>query len=193
MNKLWIGLILMSLIYALCTGRIEEISNAILSTPEEGLNLVVTLVFSSCFWYGIMMILYDSGFIDLVAKMLNPLLNRIMPNLKSEEAKKYISLNVAANMFGLGFAATPAGLKAMKELKKVSLEDEKTASDEMVTFLVLNTAGLTLIPTSILALNAKYGSTNPTEFLPYSIIGTFCSIFVGLFFDYLFRKLRKRK
>lgn len=81
----------------------------------------------------------------------------------------------------------------MKELKKVSLEDEKTASDEMVTFLVLNTAGLTLIPTSILALNAKYGSTNPTEFLPYSIIGTFFSIFVGLFFDYLFRKLRKRK
>lgn len=110
MNKLWVGLILLSLIYALCTGRVEEISNAILSTPEEGLNLVVTLVFSSCFWYGIMMILYDSGFIDLVAKMLNPLLSRIMPNLKSEEAKKYISLNVAANMFGLGFAATPADI-----------------------------------------------------------------------------------
>lgn len=81
----------------------------------------------------------------------------------------------------------------MKELKKVSNEDSDTASDEMVTFLVLNTAGLTLIPTSILALNAKYGAVSPTEFLPYSIIGTFVSIFVGLFFDYLFRKLRKNK
>ena len=110
MNKLWVGIILVSLIYALSTGRLEEIAAAILSIPEEGLSLVVTLVFSSCFWYGIMMILYDSGFINGVAKALNPLLSRIMPNLKSEEAKKYISLNVAANMFGLGFAATPEGV-----------------------------------------------------------------------------------
>ena len=81
----------------------------------------------------------------------------------------------------------------MKELQKVSKENVGVASDEMVTFLVLNTAGLTLLPTSILALNAKYGAISPTEFLPYSIIGTFCSIFVGLFFDYLFRKLGKNK
>lgn len=109
MNKLWTIIILISLTYGICLGRFEDIANAILSVPEDGLSLIVTLVFSSCFWYGIMMILYDSGFIDLVAKALNPFLNKIMPKLKNEEAKKYISLNIAANMFGLGFAATPAG------------------------------------------------------------------------------------
>ena len=192
MNKLWISIILLSLLYGLFTGRLENISSAILNAPMEGLDLVVTLVFSSVFWSGIMMILYDSGFIDGVAKALSPLLNRIMPNLKSEEAKKYIASNVAANMFGLGFAATPAGLKAMQELKKVSLEEKDTASDEMVTFLVLNTAGVTLINTSILALNAKFNSSSPTEFMPYTIIGTLVSIVVGLSFDFIFRKINKK-
>ena len=91
------------------TGRFETMSSAILSLPEEGLALVCTLVFSATFWSGIMMIMYDSGLIDGVAKALDPLLSKIMPNLKDKEAKKYISSNIAANIFGLGFAATPSG------------------------------------------------------------------------------------
>ena len=109
MNKLWVSIIIISLIYGLSTGRYEEIATSILSIPSKGLDLVVTLVFSACFWSGIMMILYDSGFIDAISKALSPFLNKIMPNLKNEEAKKYIASNIAANMFGLGFAATPAG------------------------------------------------------------------------------------
>ena len=114
MNKLWVGIIIFSLAYGLMTGRYEELAATILSIPSKGLDLVVTLVFSSCFWSGIMMILYDSGFIDGLAKALNPLLSKIMPNLKNEEAKKYIASNVAANMFGLVFQMKMMILQAMK-------------------------------------------------------------------------------
>lgn len=193
MNKIWLGIIIISIAYGFITGRYSEISSAILALPLEGLSLVCTLVFSACFWSGIMMIMYDSGLINQVAKALNPLLSLIMPNLKSEDAKKYISMNIAANIFGLGFAATPAGLKAMKELKKVSNEDSETASDEMVTFLVLNTAGVTLIPTTVMAIRQSYGAKNPADFIIYSIIGTLLSAVVGLFFDYIYRKKSKRK
>ncbi len=191
MNKIWIGIIIISLIYGLTTGRLEDISSCILALPMEGLNLVCTLVFSACFWSGIMMIMYDSGLIDQVAKALNPFLCFIMPNLKSEDAKKFISMNIAANMFGLGFAATPAGLKAMKELKRISKEKDDTASDEMVTFLVLNTAGVTFIPTTVMAIRQSYGAENPADFIILAIIGTVFSCIVGLTFDYIFRKVRK--
>ncbi len=186
-------MILISLIYGFFTGRFTDLSSCILAVPIEGLDLGVTLVFTSCFFNGIMMILFDAGFIDTLSKILFPFLNKIMPNLKNDTAKKYIAINIIANSLNLGFAATPAGLKAMKELKKSSSEKDDTASDEMVTFLILNTAGLTILPTSIFALRIKYGSTSPSDFLPYAIIGTFFSILTGLVFDYLFRKRRKKK
>lgn len=192
MNKLWIGIIIISLFYGLLTGRYEEISSCILSLPMNGLKLVCTLVFSAVFWSGIMMIMYDSGLINHIAKLLTPFLNLIMPNLKDEMAKKFISMNIAANMFGLGFAATPAGLKAMKRLKSISTEDNVTASDEMVTFLVLNTAGVTFIPTTVMAIRQNYGAKNPADFILLAIIGTLFSCLVGLSFDYLFRKNKEK-
>ena len=192
MNKIFVGIILITLIYGLSTGRFEEMASAILSLPDEGLKLVCTLVFSATFWSGIMMIMYDSGLIDHLSKALDPLLSKIMPNLKDKEAKKYISSNIAANIFGLGFAATPSGLKAIKRLKEISRENEDTASDEMVTFLVLNTAGVTLLPTTVMAIRQSYGAVNPVDFLPLAIIGTICSCIGGLLLDYLFRKIKRK-
>ena len=139
-----------------------------------------------------MMIMYDVGLIDILATALNPLLSFIMPSLKDEKAKKYISTNIAANMFGLGFAATPAGLNAIKRLQEISPEKDKTvASDDMVTFLILNTAGVTLIPTTVIAIRQSYGSINPTDFMIYGIIGTICSCVAGLLIDRIFRKNSK--
>ena len=108
MNKIFIGIISFSLIYGLLTGRFQEMASVILALPEEVLSLVCTLVFSATFWSGIMMIMYDSGLINQIAIALNPLLKLIMPKLKDEEAKQYIAMNIAANIFELGFAATPA-------------------------------------------------------------------------------------
>ena len=191
MNKIWISISLLCLLYGLFTGRSQEVANSILSLPEEGLSLTVTLVFSACFWNGIMQIMYDSGFIDILSIALKPLLNLIMPTLKDEKAKKYIATNIAANMFGLGFAATPAGLNGIKRLQEISSEKDKSvASDDMVTFLILNTAGVTLIPTIVIAIRQAYGSNNPTDFMIYGIIGTICSCVAGLIADKIFRKLK---
>ena len=135
-----------------------------------------------------MMIMYDSGLIDYLSLALSPLLNLIMPSLKDEKAKKYISTNIAANMFGLGFAATPAGLNGIKRLQEISPEKDKSvASDDMVTFLILNTAGVTLIPTTVIAIRQAYGATNPTDFMIFGIIGTICSCIAGLIADRIFR------
>lgn len=193
MNKIWIGIILIALCYGLTTGRYEEMAKGILALPLDGLSLVCNLVFSACFWNGIMMIMYDSGLINLLAYALEPILKLIMPGLKDKEAKKYISSNIAANMFGLGFAATPAGLKAIKRLKEISSEPDDTASNDMVTFLVLNTAGVTLIPTTVIAIRQSYGAVNPTDFMIYGIIGTICSCIAGLILDRFFRFRAERK
>ena len=194
MNKIFIGIILLSLGYGLISGRYQEMANAILALPQDALSLVVTLVFSATFWSGIMMIMYDSGLIIQIAKALNPLLKLIMPNLKDQEAKEYIAMNISANIFELGFAATPAGLKAMKRLKEISTETDSTvASDEMVTFLVLNTAGVTILPTTVMAIRQKYGAINPADFLFLAFIGTLLSCAGGLLLDKLFRKLRKKE
>ena len=115
MNKIWVILALVCIIYGLFSGRYEELSNAILSLPEEAMTLTITLIVSACFWNGIMMIMYDIGLIDIIAKALDPLLSLIMPTLKDEKAKNYISTNIAANMFGLGFAATPVGVTTCNE------------------------------------------------------------------------------
>ena len=192
MNKIWVILALVCIIYGLFTGRYEELSTAILSLPEEAMTLTITLIVSACFWNGIMMIMYDVGLIDIIAKALDPLLSLIMPTLKDEKAKNYISTNIAANMFGLGFAATPAGLNAIKRLQEISSEKDKTvASDDMVTFLILNTAGVTLIPTTVIAIRQAYGASNPTDFMIYGIIGTICSCVAGLLIDRIFRKKNK--
>lgn len=194
MNKIFIGIILLSLAYGFLTGRYQEMANMILALPEECLNLVCTLVFTATFWSGIMNIMYDSGLIHQISKALDPLLRLIMPNLKDQEAKNYIAMNISANIFELGFAATPAGLKAMKRLKEISTEEDPSmASDEMVSFLVLNTAGVTILPTTVMAIRQKYGAVNPADFLLLAFVGTLLSCIGGLLLDKLFRDLGKRK
>ena len=192
MNKIWVVLSLFCLCYGIITGRYESVATMILELPDEALNLTITLVVSACFWNGIMMIMYNSGLIDIIAIALDPLLRLIMPTLKDEKAKKYISTNIAANMFGLGFAATPAGLNGIKRLQEISPEKDKTvASNDMVTFLILNTAGVTLIPTTVIAIRQSYGASNPTDFMIYGIIGTICSCVAGLLADRIFRNKSK--
>lgn len=194
MNKLFVGIIILSLSYGLITGRYQELALSILSLPSSILSLVCTLVFNATFWSGIMNVMYDAGLINKISKLIDPFISLIMPNLKDQDAKDYIAMNISANIFELGFAATPAGLKAMKRLKLVSNESDPTvASDEMVTFLVLNTAGVTILPTTVMAIRYKYGSVNPADFLLLAFIGTLLSCIGGLLLDKLFRKKKKNK
>lgn len=188
MNKIWLIIISFSLVYGILTGRGEALSNTILNIPKESFDLLITMITAACFWSGMMKIMESVGMVDFLAKKIRPLFNLIMPNMKDEETLNYISMNIAANVFGLGYAATPSGLKAVKRMKELNNGDKSEATDEMVTFLVLNTAGVTLIPTSVMAIRASLGASNPSDMLIYPIIATLLSCVAGLIADAIFRR-----
>ena len=185
---IWAFLIGIGIIYSLLTGNISVINESVLSNANEALDLILNLLPIIVLWTGILKIAEDSGLLDKFANFLNPLLCRLFPDVpKNNKALGYISSNIAANMLGLGSAATPAGLKAMNELQKINIKKD-TASTSMITFLVLNTAGVTLIPTTILALRVAYNSANPGEIILPAILATMCSSIAGVTLDYFIRK-----
>lgn len=188
MGKIWAFLIVVSSVYALFTGRSEQLLDGILSIPQESFDFLIIILSSTIFWTGFMYIFKEVGIIDFISLAIKPIFKLIMPNLKDKEAIEYLSMNIAANMFGLGFAATPSGLKGIKRLKEISTMPEGVASNEMITFLVLNTAGVTLLPTTVISIRKSYGSSSPTDFVLYAIIGTMMSCVFGLLADKILRK-----
>lgn len=193
MNKVWLTIICFSLIYGIATGRGAELSNVILNVPKDAFDLLITMITAACFWSGMMKIMESVGIVEFIAKKIKPLFKLIMPNLKDEKAINYMSMNIAANIFGLGYAATPSGLKAIKRMQELNTGDKEEATDEMVTFLVLNTAGVTLIPTSVMAIRASLGSQNPADMLIFPIIATLLSCISGLIADALYRRKKYAK
>lgn len=190
-SYIWLILISVGIIYSLLTGNMDVINNSILTNASKALDLILELLPIIVLWTGILKIAEKSGLLDKFANLLRPLLSKLFPSVpKNNKALGYIASNIAANMMGLGSAATPAGLKAISELQKINPKKD-TASTPMVTFLVLNTAGVTIIPTTILALRTAYNSSNPTEIVLPAILATTCSCIAGVTLDYLIRK-RKR-
>lgn len=189
MGKAWSFFILVFSLYGIFTGRGDQLSSSILDLPQETFDLCLVIVTTSCFYCGIMKILQECNVIAWLAKRLRFIFKIITPNLKDKEALECISTNIAANMLGLGFAATPSGLKGMKRLQELN-ENKEEASDEMITFLVLNTAGVTLFPTTMIAIRQALGSTNPLDFLAISMISSICSTILGLIMEKLMRKKR---
>lgn len=189
---IWAFLIGIGIIYSIFSGNISIINDSILTNANEALELILSLLPIIVLWTGILKIAEVSGLLQVFAKLLSPLLCLLFPDVpRDNKALGYISSNIAANMLGLGSAATPAGLKAMNELQKINPEKD-TASTPMITFLILNTAGVTLIPTTILALRVAYKSASPGEIILPAIIATMCSSIAGVTVDYFIRK-RKRK
>jgi spore maturation protein A len=187
-SYIWLFLISSGIIYSLLSGNIEVINNSILTNANDAINLILELLPIIVLWTGILKIAEVSGLLDKFARLLKPLLSRLFPSVpKDNKALGYIASNIAANMMGLGSAATPAGLKAISELQKINPKKD-VASTPMVTFLVLNTAGVTIIPTTILALRTSYNSLNPSEIIIPAFIATFSSCVAGVFLDYIIRK-----
>ena len=183
MNKLWNAMIICSLIYGAMNGKVDSMSQAMVGVGEETLTFVLPLLAITCFFNGILAIAQAGGCISFLEWCLRPFLRFILPDIKEDkETLGYVASNVVINMFGLGSAATPVGLKAIKGMQKHN-PNKDTASRSMITFLVLNTGGVTIFPTTIIALRATYGSVAATEFIPYAIIATFCASFFGLLID----------
>lgn len=187
-NIIWGVFIIVGIIYGLVTGNIGIINNEIIESGNKALDLILSLAPLLMIWMGLMKIAEESGLIKRIAHLMTPILSKLFPSVpKDNEALGFIASNVAINMAGLGSAATPFGLKAMAELQKLN-KDKKTASTAMITFLVLNTAGVTIIPTEIISLRMAAGSVNPTSVIPTCILATLCSSVAGLTLDYFIRR-----
>ena len=190
-SYIWFFLILIGIIFSFFTGRLDIINDSILTNGQKGLDLMLSILPIIVLWTGIMKIAEDSGLLQKFAKLVEPLLSKLFPSLpKNNKALGFIASNIAANMMGLGSAATPFGLKAMSELQKIN-KGKDVASEAMITFLVLNTAGVTIVPTTVLALRIAHGSINPSEIILPGVIATFCSSLGGLLLDYYIRKRSK--
>lgn len=193
LNYLWGFMILIGIIYAALTGRLPEVTDAALDSAREAVTLCITMVGVMSFWVGLMRIAENSGIISGASKKLNPFLRFMFPGIpKGHKANEYISTNMIANIFGLGWAATPAGLKAMEELGKLN-HHSKTASKEMCTFLIINISSLQLIPVNMIAYRSQYGSTNPARIVGPAIVATLVSTFAGILFAKIMAALPEKK
>lgn len=175
-------------LFSIVTGNIESLNSQILKGGLDGINLLLDMMPLLVLWTGIMQIAEDSGILEKFSRLVCPLLSKLFPSLpKNHKALSYIASNIAANALGLGSAATPFGLKAMECMQEDNPKKD-TATEAMITFLVLNTGGVTLVPTTVIALRAMYKSANPSEIILTSILATLCSNISGLIYDYIKRR-----
>lgn len=211
LQYLWAFMILIGIVYAAFTGNLSAVTDAALDSAQEAVALCITMAGVLAMWVGLMRVAENAGIMKAAADKIYPLLHFLFPRIPREHpAMKSIAVNCIANFFGLGWAATPAGLQAMKELDELEQErlltrmrhntyerrfdfeadrihrdnggGDKAASTEMCTFLVLNISSLQLIPVTIIAYRSQYGSPNPTGIIGAAIIATAISTLAGIFF-----------
>ena len=180
---------LVSLIVGGINGKIDDVTNAFLSGGGEAIKLALTLGGAMCLWGGMMRIAEKGGLTECLSRLLAPLMRLLFPSLNPKGAAcRAILMNMAANFLGLGNAATPFGIKAMQELEKEN-QSPGTASDHMVTFVVLNTASIQLIPTTVATLRLQHGSANPMQILPSVWLSSLATALVAISASKLFQGL----
>ncbi len=182
LDYIWVGIMVLSMISGCVTGKADAVTSAVFSGASNAVTLCISLAGCICFFNGIMSIAEKSGFAKLITVMLKPVLHIIFPGLDlNSEAANAVAMNISANMLGLGNAATPFGLKAMKLLSRDDPQkNEGVASDHMITFVVMNTASLQIIPTTIAMLRTRSGSSAPLEIMPCVWIASLCAVTVGV-------------
>ena len=191
-SYIWGIFIVIGVLYSIFTGNVGALNNQVLNGASEGINMVLKLMPMLVLWTGILQIAEDSNLLSKFSNLVKPVLRKLFPSLhKDHKALDYIASNIAANALGLGNAATPFGLKAMSAMQEDN-PNKDIATPAMITFLVLNTAGVTIIPTTVIALRLMHGSANPSEIIITSILATICSSAAGLTLDYYLRKKANR-
>lgn len=182
-NIIWGIFVVSGILYYLISGDISSINSEILNSGKVSLDMVIEMFPVMAVWLGLMNIAKESGLLQRISSKVSIVLKYLFPDIpKGHESISYIASNIVINMFGLGSAATPFGLKAMKSLQKLNTNKD-TASRSMITFLVLNTSGVTIVPTMIISIRMMHGSINPTEIVITCLIATICSTIAGLLMD----------
>lgn len=165
LNIIWPLFLITSFVYAIFNGRVYEVNNSIFESTKLAVDLSISLLGTICLWNGIMQVASKTRIIEHLSKILKPIMRKIFPDIKEkDEAHKQITMNIIANIMGLGNAATPLGLKAMKLMQKQNMEKDKL-SNSMAMFIVLNTASIQIIPTTVIAIRNSLGSENPTAMI----------------------------
>jgi len=192
LNYLWAGMILIGIIFAAFNGRMPDITNAALDSSKEAITLCITMMGVMSFWVGLMEIASKAGIIRCASRKIRPFVKFLFPELPADHpAQEHITTNIIANVLGLGWAATPAGLRAMDELGKLEEDRRKgrlpgpvrkrgIASNEMCTFLIINISSLQLIPVNVIAYRSQYGSVNPAAIVGPGIAATAVSTIVAV-------------
>lgn len=201
LNAIWAGMILLAVVYAACSGNMSAVTNAALDSAGEAISLCLTMAGVVALWMGLMEIAQQAGLIQKLTRGISPFLKFMFPGIPEKHpAREYIATNIIANVLGLGWACTPAGLKAMEELAKLEAErgnpeyvvysgfgteatggkTSRVASNEMCTFLILNISSLQLIPVNMIAYRSQYGSVNPAGIIAPAIVATAVSTFVAV-------------
>jgi spore maturation protein A len=189
LNAIWAGMILLSVIVGLIMGRIDQVVQSVTSSAKLGFEVALGLTSVMALWLGIMAIASSSGLVSHLARVLNPVMQRLFPSVpKDHPAMGAIIMNISANMLGLGNAATPFGLEAMKELQKLN-QGAKVASDAMCTFLAINTSSVQLIPVTAIAFLATHGNKQPNEVIFSALVATLASTCVAIITVKWFAKL----
>ncbi|MFB5195618.1 nucleoside recognition domain-containing protein [Neobacillus sp. KR4-4] len=192
-NYIWVFMFIVGFIFALINGTMAEVNKAIFDGAKEAVTLCIGLISVLVFWLGMMRIAEESGLLECLSRFFRPLVKRLFPEVPvNHPAMGYILSNMISNMFGLGNAATPLGIKAMEELKKLN-GGKDSASRSMVTFLAINTASVTIIPTTVIAIRMNYHSASPTEIVIPTIIATIISALGAILIDRYFYYRRNRK
>ena len=165
LNKIWPFFIIISFIFAILSGNMEEFNNSLFTSCGEAVDLTITLFGTMCLWNGLMKIVQETSLIQKLSTLISPIMKILFPKLRKEDKEyKEITINIIANLLGIGNAATPLGLKAMKTMQEKN-PNKETITDNMAMFIVLNTASLQLIPTTVIAVRMSLGSAEPSKII----------------------------
>ena len=193
LNGIWPVLIIVSLAYGIYNGNLTNLNEAIFNSSKDAVNLSMTLLGTMCLWSGLIEIASKTKIVDRLKKLLNPFINFLFPDSKNNpELKQIISMNIVANMLGLGNASTPLGLKAIDIMQKDNLNKEELSND-MATLIILNTLSIQIIPTTIIAIRLSLGSESPTKIIFAVWISTMCALIMGISLIKLCIKIERKK
>ena len=180
LNIIWPLFIILSFVYSIICGNTEEINNSIFESAKNAVELTITFMGTVCLWNGLMQIVKETTIIKKIVKIINPVISKIIPNINNnKKIKEEIAMNIVANMLGLGNAATPLGLKAMETMQKENYNKDRL-TDTMMMFIVLNTASLQIIPTTVIAIRSSLGSNNPTKIIVPIWVATITAAITGI-------------
>ena len=180
LNKIWPAFLIIAFIYAILNGNIEEFNNSIFTSCAQTVDLILKLFGTMCLWNGLMKIVQETSLMKKLTKIISPLMKILFPKMKKEDKEyKEITINIIANLLGIGNAATPLGLKAMQTMQEKNSQKDRI-TDSMAMFIVLNTASIQLIPSTVIAVRASLGSVNPSQIIVPVWIATIAADVAGI-------------